>query len=71
MEGDHNDAALGALKGQGFAIGEAVIYQDGRVQYGISSENDSAMVEIGQELWDLAAGRLTLLEINARRQAEE
>ena len=41
------------------------------MQYGISFENDSAMVEIGQELWDLAAGRLTLPEINARQQAEE
>ena len=67
MEGAHNDAALEALKEQGFEIGEAVLHEDGGGQYRIHSKGDWAWVKAGQELWDLAAGRLTLPEINARR----
>jgi len=67
MEGARNDAALKILENEGFEIGAAVIHGDGRVQITVSSRNDSAMVEVGQELWDLAAGLVTLPEVNARK----
>lgn len=60
-----NEPALEVLKEQGFEIGESVIH-DEHVRIRIRSREDSALVEIGQELWDLAAGRLTLADI-ARR----
>ena len=60
-----NEPALEVLKEQGFEIGESVIH-DEHVRVRIRSREDSALVEIGQELWDLAAGRLTLADI-ARR----
>jgi len=41
MEGARHAAAIEALKGQGLEIGEAVIYQDGRVQNGIRSGRTS------------------------------
>jgi hypothetical protein len=67
MENTRNDAALEVLKDQGFEIGESVIHNEG-VRVWIRSKDDSALVEIGWELWELAAGRLTLADI-ARRQA--
>lgn len=69
MEGVRNDAALEILENKGFEIGPAVLHKDGRVQIAVSSENDSAVVEVGQELWDFAAGRINFPEINARRKA--
>jgi hypothetical protein len=69
MEDTRDDAALVVLNEQGFEMSEPVIYEDGRVRIAIRSKSDSAMVEAGQELWDLVAGRLTITEINARRQA--
>jgi hypothetical protein len=67
MENAHNDAVLQILKEQGFEIGESVIHNE-HVRVRIRSKDDSALVEIGRELWELAAGRLTLADI-ARRQA--
>ena len=69
MAGARSDAALASLENEGFEIGAAVIQRDGRVQITVSSKNDSAMVEVGQELWAFAAGLVTLREINARRKA--
>jgi len=69
MEGIRNDAALEILESKGFKIGAAVVHEDGRVQIAVRSQNDSAMVEVGQELWDFAAGLVNLPEINARRKA--
>jgi hypothetical protein len=69
MEGARNDAALKILENGGFEIGAAVMYGDGGVRIRVSSNNRSAMVEVGQELWDLATGIVTLAEINARRNA--
>ncbi len=69
MDGARNDAALEILENEGFEIGATVIHRDGRVQITVGSKNDSAMVEVGQELWDFAAGLVTLREINARRKA--
>jgi hypothetical protein len=68
VEGVRNDAALQILENEGFEIGAAAIQRDGRVQIRVSSRDDSAMVEVGQELWDFAAGLVTLPEIKARRK---
>ena len=67
MENAPNELALEMLKEQGFEIGESA-KRDERVLFRIRSKDASALVEIGQDLWDLAAGRLTLAEI-ARRQS--
>jgi hypothetical protein len=65
MQSASNIPALEVLKDQGYEIGESAI-QDGHVRVRIRSREDSALVEPGRELWDLAAGRLTLAEL-ARR----
>ena len=62
MQNAINNAALEALKDQGFEIGESAI-QEGQVLVRIRSRDDSALVETGRDLWELAAGRLTLDEI--------
>ena len=62
MQHANNNAALEALKDQGFEIGESVI-QDGQVLVRIRSRDCSALVEPGRDLWELAAGRLTLDKI--------
>ena len=69
MAGVRNDAAIEMLENKGFEIGATVIHKDGRVQIAVSSKNDSAMVEVGRELWDFAAGLVNFPEINARRKA--
>ena len=60
-----NIPALEVLKDQGFEIGESAI-EDGQERVRIRSREDSALVQPGRELWELAAGRLTLAEL-ARR----
>ena len=65
MQNASNNAALDALKDQGFEIGESAI-QDGQVLVRIRTRDDSALVETGRDLWELAAGRLTLGEIAHR-----
>jgi hypothetical protein len=60
-----NISALEVLKDQGFEIGESAI-EDGQERVRIRSREDSALVEPGRELWELAAGRLTLADL-ARR----
>ena len=65
MQNASNYAALEVLKDQGFEIGESAI-QDGQVLVRIRSRDDSALVETGRGLWELAAGRLTLDEIAHR-----
>jgi hypothetical protein len=67
MENAPNELALEMLRELGFEIGESAKC-DERVLFRIRSKDASALVEIGQDLWDLAAGRLTLTEI-ARRQS--
>jgi hypothetical protein len=62
MQNINNNAALEVLKDQGFEIGEPAI-QDGHVLVRIRSRDYSALVETGMDLWDLAAGRLTLDQI--------
>ena len=65
MQNASHIPALQVLEDQGFEIGESAT-QDGRVRVRIRSREDSALVEPGRELWELAAGRLTLAEL-ARR----
>ena len=65
MQNASSSAALEALKDQGFEIGESAM-QDGQVLVRIRSRDDSALVEIERDLWELAAGRLTLDEIAHR-----
>ena len=60
-----NIPALEVLKDQGFEIGESAI-EDGQERVRIRSREDSALVQPGRELWELAAGRLTLADL-ARR----
>ena len=67
MESAHNDHALRVLKEQGFEIGESVTH-DGHRRIWIRSKDDSALVEFGPELWELAAGRLTLADANVQRE---
>ena len=65
MQNASNIPAPEVLKDQGYEIGESAI-QDGLERVRIRSREDSALVEPGRELWELAAGRLTLAEL-ARR----
>lgn len=65
MEDARAAAALEVLKEQGFEIGESTGH-DEQAQVRIRSKDDSALVEIGGDLWDLAAGRLTPAEISRR-----
>jgi hypothetical protein len=65
MQDASDNAALDVLRDQGFEIGESAI-QDGQVLVRIRSRDDSALVETGQDLWELAAGRLTLDELAHR-----
>ena len=60
---DKNDAALASLRLQGYDVGEQAIHPGGVVKVGIRTKDESAWVELGQQLWDLAAGRLTLAQI--------
>ena len=62
-----HESTIQALKAQGYEVGETAV-QDGQVRLVVRSNNGSALVTVGQELHDLAAGRLTLPEIVARRR---
>jgi hypothetical protein len=67
LEHARNDAALDVLKELGFEIGESLTV-DEHARVRIRSKDNSALVEFGQELWELAAGRLTLADIAQRRR---
>jgi hypothetical protein len=69
MENAHNDAVLQLLKEQGFEIGESVIHNE-HLRVRIRSKDDSALVEIGRDLLELAAGRLTLADIGRRKAGQ-
>jgi hypothetical protein len=57
---ERNDgAALASLAQQGYEIGEQATHPSGVVKVAIRSKDESAWVELGQQLWDLAAGRAT------------
>lgn len=66
MEGV-NESVLQALREQGFEIHESVMSMKGMI-YGVRSAVISAWVKGGEELADLAAGRITLAEISVRQR---
>ena len=58
------------LKEQGYEVGELVLHPDGFWRVNVRSREFSAWVTAGEELLDLAAGRLTLEAVMKRRQME-
>lgn len=68
-EGRDSNVML-ALKEQSFEVGEPVVHPDGVTRVDVRSHDISAWVTVGQELLDLAAGRVTLEEITNRRRSE-
>jgi hypothetical protein len=60
-----SQAVIAALREQGFEIHESVMSTEGMI-YGVRSAAASAWVKGGDELLDLAAGRITLAEIAVR-----
>ena len=61
-----SESVLEALREQGFEIHESVMSMEGMI-YGVRSSVASAWVKGGEELLDLAAGRITLAEISIRQ----
>ena len=61
--------AMLALREQGYEVGEPVAHPDGFTRIDIRSHDLSAWVSVGQELLDLAAGRVTLDEIKNRQRS--
>ena len=61
-----SESVLEALREQGFEIHESVMSMEGMI-YGVRSSIASAWVNGGEELLDLAAGRITLAEISIRQ----
>ena len=63
--------AILTLKEQGYEVGEPALHPDGLWRVSVRSQESSAWATIGEELLDLAAGRLTLEAVMKRRQAEQ
>jgi len=61
-----SESVIQALREQGFEIHESVMSTEGMI-YGVRSTAASAWVKGGDELLDLAAGRITLAEIAVRQ----
>ena len=62
-----SESVIQALREQGFEIHESVMSTEGMI-YGVRSTAASAWVKGGDELLDLAAGRITLAEIAVRQK---
>jgi hypothetical protein len=62
-----HESVIQALKSQGYEVGETAV-QEGQVRIVVRSTDCSALVTIGNELHELAAGRLTLTQVAARRR---
>ena len=58
-----------ALREQGYEVGEPMAHPDGFTRVDVRSHNVSAWVSVGQELLDLAAGRVTLEELKNRQRS--
>ena len=58
-----------ALREQGYEVGEPVAHPDGFTRVDVRSHDVSAWVSVGQELLNLAAGRVTLAEIESRQRS--
>lgn len=59
------------LKEQGYEVGEPALHPDGLWRVNVRSHHFSAWVTTGQELLDVAAGRLTLEAVMKQRQTEQ
>jgi hypothetical protein len=68
---DREASAIQALRDQGYEVGEQAMQQDGFMRIGVRSRDASAWVNVGVELVELAAGRVTLDEITNRRRTEQ
>lgn len=62
--------AILALREQGYEAGEPAKHPDGFLRVPVRSHDVSAWVTTGEELLDLAAGRVTLEELGNRRRGE-
>jgi hypothetical protein len=60
-----SEAVIHALREQGYEVHDQVMGIGG-MQYGVRSKDHSAWVNGGKDLTDLAAGRVTLEEFEAR-----
>ena len=65
-----SESVIQALREQGFEIHETVMSTEGMI-YGVRSTAVSAWVKGGEELLDLAAGRITLAEIAVRQPKQK
>ena len=68
LEGRESNVIL-ALREQGYEVGEPVAHPDGSNRVDVRSQDVSAWVSVGQELLDLAVGRVTLEEIKNRKRS--
>ena len=62
-----HESVIQALKAQGYEVGETAV-QEGQVRIVVRSTDCSALVTVGKELHELAAGRLSLGQLAARRR---
>ena len=63
------ESIVQALRDQGYEVGESARHPDGQERIPVRSQDRSAWVGLGQELQELAAARITLAELAARRAA--
>ena len=68
VEGRDSKVIL-ALREQGYEVGDPVAHPDGLTRVDIRSHDVFAWVSVGQELLDLAVGRVTLEEIKNRKRS--
>ena len=68
VEGRDSNVIL-ALREQGYEVGEPVVHPEGCTRVDVRSHDLSAWVSVGQELLDLAAGRVTLEQIKNRQRS--
>jgi hypothetical protein len=61
------ESVIQALRSQGYEVGETAT-QDGQVRIVVRTADASALVTVGKELHELAAGRVTLAQVAARRR---
>jgi hypothetical protein len=63
------ESMMQVLRDQGYEVGDAARHPDGQERILVRSQDRSAWVNAVQELQDLAAARITLAEVSARRSA--
>lgn len=69
MESRDSNVIL-TLREQGYEVGEPALHPDGFWRVNVRTREFSAWVTTGEELLDLAAGRLTLEAVMKRRQTQ-